>query len=139
MPSERIFTFWGLLLLIVPLVAARIQHGGSRVDRFFLGGCTLFTFLLLAFAPRMIIAPGVAAVVTIMFSGVVALVYLALSPAAWWTAPRLLTVLAIVDMAALAAIQISVARSIGTAAFVLLLLGVAGLTGFGAVQVFQRI
>ncbi len=59
--------------LVVPLAAARLARGGSRVDRYFFGTCP-------------------ATMATFGFSGLVALVYLVLSPFARRATPGLLAV-----------------------------------------------
>jgi len=126
------------MLLVVPVAAARLARGGSRVDRYFFGTCVLLTFLLIGFVPRRTVDPALAAMATFAFSGLVALVYLVLSPFARRTTPRLLAVLAIIDISGLAVVHFSAVTRRGQLAFSVLLLAVTMGAGMATVWVVER-
>ena len=132
MASESILCFWGLLPLIVPLVAGGLGHE-SRVDRFFFAGCTLLTFLLLGFLPRPSWSSGVWIAATFAVSGVVAMVYLALAPAARQSWRGLLAVIGTIDIAGLGVAHVSTALGMHRLWLLALLLGVTACVGLGAV------
>src|SRR4051794_11978159 len=99
--GERVFAFWGFLPLFVPFAAAGLGGGENRVDRFFYGSCAALEFLLLNFLPRRDLSSGLSFAATLAFSGVVAMIYLALVQSARRLWLGLLVVLGIVDIAAL--------------------------------------
>ena len=108
-------------------------------DRFFFGACGLVTFLLVGFVPRFSLAPGLAVAATLAFSGVVAALYLALSPGARGTWPGLLVVLAVVDTAALAAVHLSGAAGLGLGGLVAVLVATTAVVGIGALWLARRL
>lgn len=136
-PGEHLFAFWGLLLLVVPLVASGLGGGESRADRFFFGSCVLVTLLLFAAMPRGGLAPGVALTATLAWSGIVAAVYLACSPSARRVWRGLLFVLALVDASALLAVYLG--RALGAVGLTVLLAVTAACVGSGAVWALRRI
>ena len=138
MPSERIFAFWGLLVLAMPLLGFGIRRRGNRVDRWFFGACVPVTFLLLGFFPRMIFDPVLGILITVTFSASLAMVYLATSNSIW-AATRLMILLAILDGAALSFIYVSLEWKLGTLMFPVLLLGVAAAAAFPTVLVVRRL
>jgi hypothetical protein len=137
-PSERVFAFWGLLVLAMPLLGFGIRRGGSRVDRWFFGACIPVTFLLLGFFPRMVFDPVLGILITVTFSASLAMVYLATSSSIW-AATRLIILLAILDGAALSFIHLSLEWKLGTLMFRGLLLAVAAAVAFPAVLVVRRV
>jgi hypothetical protein len=110
---EKIYIFWGLLLLLVPLAASMPGREWTRVDRAFAGMCVLAEFLLLAFAPRPPVGMPVAAAATFAVSAAILGGYLAASPPARARALRLAVLVAIMDLAALAAIYLGDLLNLG--------------------------
>jgi len=120
--TEKIFMFWGLLLLLVPLAASESPRDWTRVDRAFAGTCVLAEFLLLAFAPRPVLGVPVAAVATFAVSAVILGVYLAASPPRRARALRLACLVGVIDLAALVAIHLADTLSLGSMPSALVLL-----------------
>jgi hypothetical protein len=109
------------------------------VDRFFFGGCALFTFLLLGFVPRPDWSSGVWIAATFAVSGAISMVYLVLAPAARQSWRGLLAVIGTIDIAALVVTYVSTVLGIGRIGFlVVLMVGVASV-GFGAVWAIRRL
>jgi hypothetical protein len=119
---EKIFIFWGLLLLLVPLAASPRGKEWTRVDRVFAGTCVLVTFLLLAFAPRPTLGVPAAAAATFAVSAAILGGYLAAYPPARTQAVRLAILVAIMDLAAFAAIYVGDLLSFGSTLSALVLL-----------------
>lgn len=138
MPSERVFSAWSLMLLVVPLAAARLGCGESRLDRYFIGSCVPVTLLLLGFLPRVTFTPVQAVGATFGFGGMVALAYLLLVPLARKATLGLLVVIGVVDVAALATVYLSGDAALGAFTFSLLLLGVTAGTAWAGVSIVKR-
>ncbi|HWT85439.1 MAG TPA: hypothetical protein VN177_06680 [Myxococcales bacterium] len=126
------------MAIVVPLAAGRLGRGKSGVDRYFFGSCALLTFLFIGFVPRGILDPALAAGATFAFSGLVALVYLALSPFARHATVGLLVLLGVVDIAGLAVVHFSARRGLAYLPFSLLTLAVTAVAGFAALWVIER-
>lgn len=139
MDGNRIFLFWGLVLMVVPLAASGLGGGEGRADRFFIGACVPVTFVLVAFVPRMALPPAMAVMLTLAFSGVVAAAYLAVTPRARRTWPALVLVLALVDAAALEMVYLGAAAGLGLLAFAGLLLVTTAVIGAGSVWIGRRL
>jgi len=92
-----------------------------------------------AFAPRGTLHPALAAVATFAFSGLVALVYLALSPCARHATVGLLVLLGVVDIAGLAAVHFSARRGLAYLPFSLLTLAATAVAGLAALWFIERI
>jgi hypothetical protein len=127
------------MVIAVPLAAGRLGRGKSNVDRYFFGSCALLTFLFIRFVPRWTLDPALAAVATFAFSGLVALVYLALSPFARHATVGLLLLLGVVDIAGLAVVHFSARRGLAYFPSSLLTLAVTAVAGFAALWVIERI
>ena len=138
MPSERVLAIWSLMAIVVPLAAGRLGRGKSRVDRYFFGSCALLTFLFIRFVPRGTLDPALAAAATFAFSGLVALVYLRLSPFARHATVGLLILLGVVDIAGLAVVHFSVRRGLAYLPFQLLTLAVTAAAGLAALWIIER-
>ncbi|MCY1078596.1 hypothetical protein [Archangium lansingense] len=136
--SVRVFVFWGFVPLVVPFIATGLGSGENRVDRFFYGSCAALEFLLLNFLPRRDLSPGLALAATLAFSGVVAMVYLALARSARRSWMGLLVVLGVVDVAALVAVYLSMVLSTGVLGFLLLLVLTTLVVESGGVWMVRR-
>ena len=104
MAAEKIYVFWGLLLVLVPLAASRMGKSWTRVDQWFTAACVLATFILVRFVPRPELSAVAAIAATLVASAVVVAAYLAASPPARARASRLAILVGLMDVAALAAI-----------------------------------
>jgi hypothetical protein len=136
--AEKLYWLWGLLLLLVPLAAAELHRGWTRVDRIFGGLCVAAEFALLAFAPRFTVDAVAAAITTLAVSAAVLGVYLAASPRDRAHALVLAAIVAVIDVAALAAIDVGETLALGRALSALLLLLGAGLPILAAHLVLKR-
>jgi hypothetical protein len=105
MASEYLVMFWGLLPMVVPLVAEGLGGGKSRVDRFFfaIGGSGVLLIALALLVPRGEVPPLLAVVALFCASGIVALAYMVLVPSSRRLWPGLLAVLSVVDVVVLLA------------------------------------
>jgi hypothetical protein len=113
LPAEKIFMFWGLLVLLVPLTGSRLKKEWTRADQWFAATCVLVTFVLLAFVPRPALDMVEAAAATIAASAVIVGAYLAFVPPAKPHALRLAILVGVMDVAALAAIYLGDMLNLG--------------------------
>lgn len=138
MMTERVYAFWGLLFIAVPMAASTLRGGWTRVDQVFTGVSILATFLLMGFAPRIALSVGGWILCTLAVSIAMALLYAGLSPASRSQVGALLAAVGAMDAAALTAIYFATSEGLGHLAFSGVLLAAVFAAGFAAIKIARR-